>query len=136
MTDSSEKLTERFNEKLTKGIPVKKISKDRPQYECKIQLNEDKQIAFVGDEANIDPDCVPQKIENLSVRRATDPDPEQKHFAGSKVLRDNLDPREAMKAFIVVANGTTTINLLAETESEAEVIVTGFHLLIKQTKGI
>ena len=70
------------------------------------------------------------------MRRATDPDPEQKHFAGSKVLRDNLDPREAMKAFIVVANGTTTINLLAETESEAEVIVTGFHLLIKQTKGI
>jgi hypothetical protein len=73
-------------------------------------------------------------VENLTVRRATDPDPEQKHFAGSKVLRDNLDPREAMKAFIIAGDGSITINLLAETEAEAEVMVTGFHLLIKQTK--
>ena len=68
------------------------------------------------------------------MRRAPDPDPEQKHFAGSKVLRDKLDPREAMKAFIIVAKGTTTINLLAESEAEAEVLVTGFMLLIKKVR--
>jgi hypothetical protein len=121
---------------MRKGVNVKKISKDRPQYECKMSLSpQGDQISFEGGDSKTDPECQnPQLVENLTVRRATDPDPEQKHFAGSKVLRDNLDPREAMKAFIIVGDGNITINLLAETEAEAEVMVTGFHLLIKQTK--
>ena len=222
--ESSSELQKRFTDKMKKGICVKKISKDRPQFECKITLNEDETtISFEGGDSAVDPECASvvrsmlylprralglhvavrcrgegffllcvskaacccccccyllifflncstaqltspfrfvsffllslflslptnddktktktktnqQEVAELTVRRATDPDPEQKHFAGSKVLRDNLDPREAMKAFIIVAKGTTTINLLGESEAEAEVLVTGFMLLIKKVK--
>ena len=217
--ESSSELQKRFTDKMKKGICVKKISKDRPQFECKITLNEEETtITFEGGDSAVDAECAPvvrsvlylprralglhvaagcrregflknvlvkllaaaaaafdfvsglfhhtadepflcrhfflslssrlcrrtttkqkqkqnqQEVVELTVRRATDPDPEQKHFAGSKVLRDNLDPREAMKAFIIVAKGTTTINLLGESEAEAEVLVTGFMLLIKKVK--
>ena len=35
------------------------------------------------------------------MRRATDPDPYSKHMAGSRVLRDNLSPTDALKAAVI-----------------------------------
>ena len=69
------------------------------------------------------------------MRRATDPDPEVKHFAGSKILRDNLDPSMALRAFIIEAPEKVTINLKVEDEIDAERIIAGFKVLIKDAKS-
>ena len=71
---------------------------------------------------------------NLAIRRATDPDPEVKHFAGSKILRDNLDPRMASRAFILEAPNKTTINMKIEDEAEADKLINGLKLIFKEAK--
>ena len=56
--ESSSELQKRFTDKMKKGINVKKISKDRPQFECKITLNEDETtISFEGGDSAVDPEC-------------------------------------------------------------------------------
>lgn len=60
-----------------------------------------------------------------------------KHFAGTKVLRDNIDPRDAMKAFILEVKGKgqkVNINCQAESEAEADKLITGFRLLFAEAK--
>ena len=85
------------------------------------------------DDAPGDPECQPTSMKNLKIRRATDPDPDVKHFAGSKVLRDNLDPSQAMKAFILdKAQPKSNINLAVDDETQCDRIVQGFKLLFKE----
>ena len=85
------------------------------------------------DDAPGDPECQPTSMKNLKIRRATDPDPDVKHFAGSKVLRDNLDPSQAMKAFILdKAQPKSNINLAVDDETQCDRIVQGFERLFKE----
>ena len=73
-------------------------------------------------------------LTNLAIRRATDPDPEVKHFAGSKILRDNLDPSMALCAFILEAPNKTTINMQMEDEAEADKLINGLKLIFIEAK--
>ena len=58
--ESSSELQKRFTDKMKKGINVKKISKDRPQFECKITLNEEETtITFEGGVSAVDAECAP-----------------------------------------------------------------------------
>lgn len=141
--DAAELLS-KFKAKLRNGMPVKKISKDRPVTEIIVTIDESlKFLNFTGvkKDVSFDPECKPRDISKLGIRRATDPDPEVKHFAGSKVLRDNLDPREAMKAFIIEADPdspsqqTVLVNLLCNAESDTEFLVNGFKLMFKEARG-
>jgi len=123
----------RFKERLQQGIRVTKFSKRAPPVTIVMKCDEGHEtLSF--DEAGDDPECADVGIANLGIRRATDPDPEVKHFAGSKVLRDNLDPSQAMKAFILEAPEGVTINLKAEEEADADRIIYGFKLLTKEAK--
>lgn len=52
----------------------------------------------------------------------------------AQVLRDNIDPRDAMKAFIFEVKDTASgvklnINVQAESENDAEKMIIGFRLL-------
>jgi hypothetical protein len=88
------------------------------------------------DDAAADPECIPRPIKQLKIRRATDPDPDVKHFAGSKVLRDNLDPSQAMKAFILdSAPDKVNINMTVDDEAQCDRIVQGFKLFFKEGAG-
>lgn len=91
---------------------------------------------LIFEDADKDPECVPRQLKTLMIRRATDPDPDVKHFAGSKILRDNLDPSQAMKAFILDVSGEkVNINLTVDDEAQCDRIVQGFKLLFKEAQS-
>lgn len=77
-------------------------------------------------------------IRSCSIRRATEPDPDYPQFAGSKILRDNLRPQDAMKAFVItcktISNGgessRSNFNLAASTEYECADLVQGLILMV------
>ena len=82
------------------------------------------------------------EVKNCMVRRATDPDPENSFYAGSKVLRDNLRPQEAMKAFVVTSTVTSTkesskveFSMMALSEYECAEIVQGLALMIAEKRS-
>ena len=81
-----------------------------------------------------DPECADEKIAVMGIRQATDPDPHMAHFAGSQVLRDNLDPRQAMKAFILEGPNKKMINLVAKSDAEAQLIISGFKLMFAEAR--
>jgi hypothetical protein len=122
----------KFKKELYAGIRVQKFSKDLPPAIITMKCDADaKNLLF--DDAPGDPECQPTSMKNLKIRRATDPDPDVKHFAGSKVLRDNLDPSQAMKAFILdKAQPKSNINLTVDDETQCDRIVQGFKLLFKE----
>ena len=64
-----------------------------------------------------------QPLNNLTV--------DAKHFAGSKVLRDSLDPSAAREAFIIEGPNKVTINCQVGSEQEADRIINGFRLICK-----
>ena len=72
------------------------------------------------------------------VRRATDPDPENSFYAGSKILRDNLRPQEAMKAFVVTSTNESSkveFSMMALSEYECAEIVQGLALMIAEKRS-
>ncbi len=91
---------------------------------------------LIFEDADKDPECVHRQLKTLTIRRATDPDPDVKHFAGSKILRDNLDPSQAMKAFILDVSGeNVNINMTVDDEAQCDRIVQGFKLLFKEAQS-
>jgi len=135
-TPSDSKLLQRFKAKLKQGLQCTKISKDRPQTEIKIVLHEPGTLKFSGVDKDVsgDPECADEQISVMGIRQATDPDPHMAHFAGSQVLRDNLDPRQAMKAFILEGPNKKMINLVAKSDAEAQLMITGFKLLFAEAR--
>uniref|UniRef100_A0A7S2GP89 Uncharacterized protein n=1 Tax=Octactis speculum TaxID=3111310 RepID=A0A7S2GP89_9STRA len=132
-----------FEETMRVGVDVDKLSSDREKYKVRMAIiNEELTFQYPpnGDGGGLpgdsDPECVTQKIARISIRRATDPDPHSNEFAGSEVLRSNLDPRDALRAFILEAatddGNDTIINILCDTEEQAEELITGFRTLIKK----
>ena len=77
-------------------------------------------------------------IQSCSIRRATEPDPDFPQFAGSKILRDNLRPQDAMKAFVITCktisnsgeSSRSNFNLAASTEYECAELVQGLILMV------
>lgn len=128
----------KFRARMNTGVSVEKLSEGRDKYEVLMKIEDDKTLVFhfpgsiegSGLPEDTDPECRPQDIGRISIRRATDPDPQVKEFAGSKILRANLDPRDALKAFIlegVNEDGTQThINILCKDENDAEELIQGF----------
>lgn len=121
--------------KLQEGVSCTKFSRSIPPRVVAIKISEDCQNLHFENADASDSECRTYSLATLGVRRATDPDPEVKHFAGSKILRDNLDPSMALRAFIIEAPDKVTVNLKVEDEIDAERIIAGFKLLIKDAKS-
>lgn len=129
----------KFRARMNTGVSVEKLSDGRDKYEVLMKIDDDKKTLVFrfpdssedsGLPEDTDPECRPQDIGRISVRRATDPDPQVKEFAGSKILRASLDPQDALKAFIlegVNEDGTQThINIICKDENDAEELIQGF----------
>jgi len=141
-----EKITQFMND-MHAGVIVNKLFADREKYEIlmKIESKGDEELVFEfpngacmeGLPGDSDPEIVRQNIsKGASIRRATDPDPlSNGEFAGSKVLRSNLEPRDALRAFILEFvsedGGHTQINILCDSEDRAEDLIIGFKTMIK-----
>lgn len=125
----------RMKKRLRHGIAVTKYSRAiKPRTVSIKAADEDcSVICFEHADPN-DHECDPIKTSTLKVRRATDPDPEYEHYAGSRVLRDNLDPNHALQAFIFEGPDNLTINFRASSQSEAERLITGFTLLFNHVR--
>mmetsp|Transcript_70909 Transcript_70909/g.198824 ORF Transcript_70909/g.198824 Transcript_70909/m.198824 type:complete len:167 (-) Transcript_70909:1269-1769(-) len=126
-----------MKERLVKGIAVTKYSRSSSPKIITLKSDEDcTELFFEHKGARFeDGECDTFKLALCGIRRATDPDPDVKHFAGSKVLRDNLDPNRALEAFILEGPNKVTINCKVDSELEADRIINGFKLLFKAAKS-
>eukprot|EP00618_Florenciella_parvula_P033208 CAMPEP_0119489168 /NCGR_PEP_ID=MMETSP1344-20130328/14702_1 /TAXON_ID=236787 /ORGANISM="Florenciella parvula, Strain CCMP2471" /LENGTH=169 /DNA_ID=CAMNT_0007524181 /DNA_START=179 /DNA_END=688 /DNA_ORIENTATION=- len=139
--NSNAKALARFKTQLKSGVSVVKFSASLPPSKITIVMRSTgrtEELVFEGADP-ADQECSTRPLTNFKIRRATDPDPDVKHFAGTKVLRDNIDPRDAMKAFIFEVKDTTAgvklnINVQAESENDAEKMIIGFRLLFAEAK--
>lgn len=122
-----------MKEHLLKGILIKKYSVSSMPMTLTLKSDEDcTKIFFENQGVEFrDGDCDTYKLSDCGIRRATDPDPDAKHFAGSKVLRDSLDPDTALEAFIIEGPNKVAINCKAASALEAGRIINGFRLIFK-----
>ena len=61
----------------------------------------------------------------IGMRRATDPDPYSKHMAGSRVLRDNLSPTDALKAAVIDLPKKASVSFAVDSDMEMSDLVEG-----------
>ena len=69
------------------------------------------------------------------MRRATDPDPYSKHMAGSRVLRDNLHPTDALKAGVLDLPKKASVSISVDSDMEMSDLVEGMRLLVAEAKA-
>jgi hypothetical protein len=130
---------------LGKGYTVVMYSENDNPKEIKISLpNEgDPEISLLLFRSTEQPSPTSEQLYNIEVkncmvRRATDPDPENSFYAGSKILRDNLRPQEAMKAFVVTSTNESSkveFSMMALSEYECAEIVQGLALMIAEKRS-
>lgn len=127
-----------MRERLIKGIPVTKFSRSAQPKNVILKCDEDCITLYFIEEGGkkfTDGECDTYNLSECGIRRATDPDPQVKHFAGSKVLRDNLDPNKALEAFILEAPNKITINCKVDNELEADRIIVGLKTCFRKARA-
>lgn len=131
----------KFEAQMRSGMIVQKLSSDRPMCRVSMRIANGK-LSFHGEDeedttCREDADLITQNICDLSVRRATDPDPLMKDYAGSQILRDNLEPRDALRAFIIEGtNGSSPVyvNILCLNDKEAGFLISGLRNMVNTFK--